>query len=107
MGRQAWQDANDPPGPIIMPGTTVKWQYTVTTDEGNVPLSSISVTDDVPGVTPVYMSGDANSNGKLDLTETWIYEASGPAKWDQYTNTGTATGKYTDTAGHSWDGHRL
>jgi hypothetical protein len=68
---------------------------------GNVPLSNVTITDNKPGVTPAYISGDTNSNNKLDLTETWIFEASGTAITGNYSNTGTASGSYTDTAGHS------
>jgi len=84
-------DANSAPGPYILVGDAVTWTYTVT-NTGNVPLGSINVTDDQPGVTPAYVSGDTNTDGLLDLTETWIYTASGTAVVGQYENTGTATG---------------
>jgi hypothetical protein len=84
----------------ILTSESIKWRYTVT-NVGNVPLSNVTVSDNKPGVTPAYVSGDANSNGKLDLTETWVYEASGTAITGSYSNIGTASGKYTDSAGHS------
>ena len=86
---------NGSDGPTIITGTTVTWRYTVT-NVGNVPLSSVTVTDSVSGVTPAFVSGDTNSNGKLDLTETWIYTATGTAIVGSYSNTGTASGSYTD-----------
>lgn len=46
---------------------------------GNVALSSVSVTDKVEGYTATsatFTGGDANSNGLLDLTETWTYSSS-------------------------------
>ena len=52
-------------------------------------------------MSPAYVSGDANSNGRIDLTETWIYEASGTAITGNYTNTGTANGSYTDSSSHA------
>ena len=52
------------------------------------------MTDNKPGVTPAYVSGDTNDDGKLDLTETWIYAASGTAVTGNYSNTGTASGKF-------------
>jgi hypothetical protein len=61
----------------------------------------VTVTDSKTGVTPAYISGDTNSNNKLDLTETWIYEASGTAITGDYSNTGTASGSYTDSDGHT------
>jgi uncharacterized repeat protein (TIGR01451 family) len=86
-------------GLTIITGSTVTWQYTVT-NVGNVPLSSITVTDNKAGVTPVYKSGDTNGDGILDLTETWIYEATGTAIVGSYSNIGTASGTYTDSEIH-------
>jgi uncharacterized repeat protein (TIGR01451 family) len=83
----------------ILTGESIKWRYTVT-NLGNYPLSNVTVTDSISGVTPAYVSGDTNSNGKLDLTETWIYEASGTAVTGTYSNTGTAYGDFTDGAGN-------
>jgi uncharacterized repeat protein (TIGR01451 family) len=68
---------------------------------GNVALSNVTVTDNKPGVSPTYISGDTNSNNKLDLTETWIFEASGIAVTGNYSNTGTASGSYTDSGSHT------
>src|SRR5262249_58760545 len=47
------------------------------------------------------VSGDTNSNNKLDTNETWIFEASGTSVSGNYSNTGTATGSVTDSAGHT------
>jgi len=77
-------------------GSPVTWTYTVT-NTGNVALAGVQVTDNRPGVTPVYQSGDANRNGQLDLAEIWIYTAAGTAYAEAYTNIGTATG--TDATG--------
>jgi uncharacterized repeat protein (TIGR01451 family) len=91
---------------ILLLGTALTWTYTVT-NTGDEPLSHIAVTDNRTGVTPTYVSGDRNTDGKLDLTETWIYEAYGTAKTSMltsygnpYTNTGKAYGDWTDQAGH-------
>ena len=49
------------------------WQMTATaTNTGTVTQTNVTVTDSKPGVTPAYVSGDTNSNGKLDLTEVRI-----------------------------------
>ena len=79
---------------LIPQGSPVSWIYTVT-NTGNVPLSNVKVTDD-KGVVPVYNSGDTNLDGKLDLTESWVYSANGTAISGSYQNIGTTTGSYTD-----------
>jgi hypothetical protein len=86
---------NGSDGPTIITGSTVTWKYTVT-NVGNVPLGSVTVTDNQSGVTPGYVSGDTNTDGIFDLTETWIYEATGTAIVGSYSNIGTAAGSFTD-----------
>ncbi len=90
---------NGADGQNILVGTELTWTYTVT-NVGNVALSDVTVTDD-QGVLPAYVSGDTNLDGKLDLTETWIYEATGTAVAGSYSNIGTASGSFIDDAGHS------
>ncbi len=86
---------NGADGQTILAGSPVTWTYTVS-NAGNVALSSINVTDD-QGVTPVYQSGDSNSNSLLDLGENWIYKATGTATVGNYSNIGTATGSFNNT----------
>src|SRR5919199_1786050 len=81
-------------GLLIPQGSAISWIYTVT-NTGNVPLSNVQVTDD-RGVVPVYQSGDTNQDGKLGLTESWVYSANGTAISGSYQNIGTAQGSYTD-----------
>jgi hypothetical protein len=81
-------------GLLIPQGSAISWIYTVT-NTGNVPLSNVQVTDD-KGVVPVYQSGDTNLDGKLGLTESWVYSANGTAVLGSYQNIGTTTGSYTD-----------
>ena len=71
-------DLPDPTAPIIPVNGFVTWNYVVT-NTGNVPLANVVVTDSFSGVTPVYLSGDSNGNGKLDVTEIWVYQAMGVA----------------------------
>lgn len=68
----------------------------------------MTVTDDHTGVTPTsllngdgFNVGDTNEDGKLDTNETWIYTAAGVAIDGAYTNKGTASGSFTDSAGHT------
>ncbi len=87
------EDADLPTGPSIAVGSAVTWTYLVT-NPGDVALSHIIVTDSQVGVVPAYVSGDANSNGLLDVDETWTYQATGTAAAGQYVNVGTVTGRY-------------
>ena len=84
-------------GLTILSGESISWQYSVT-NTGNVALSGITVNDDQVGVSPTYLSGDVNANNLLDLTETWIYTATGIAVTGNYSNTGTVNGSFTDSA---------
>jgi hypothetical protein len=84
------QDADEPPGVQVGQEDTVTWTYAVTT--GGHPTGDITVVDDDVAVTPVYVSGDTNENGILELGETWIYEATGTADQAQYANTATVDG---------------
>jgi uncharacterized repeat protein (TIGR01451 family) len=85
-------DVTGAPGPTIAVGDPVTWKYVVT-NTGNVALSTVTVTDNIAGVSPVYVSGDTDTDNYLDLTETWIFTASGTATAGQYNNTGKAEGK--------------
>ena len=46
-------------------------------------------------------ANDWNNDGKLDTTETWVFTKAGTVGESAYTNTGTASGNYTDGGGHS------
>jgi hypothetical protein len=92
-------DGSEGDNVFVLTGALVTWKYYVT-NTGSVPLSNVAVVDSVGGVTPAYLSGDTNSNGKLDLTETWVFTATGTnntpiGTW--YNNTGSVTGTYTDS----------
>ncbi|WGR92980.1 hypothetical protein MTX26_24065 [Bradyrhizobium sp. ISRA443] len=91
----------------IIAGENIIWEYKVT-NPGDVALSNVTVTDDHTGVTPTsllngdgFNVGDTNEDGKLDTNETWIYTAAGVAIDGAYTNKGTASGSFTDSAGHT------
>jgi uncharacterized repeat protein (TIGR01451 family) len=83
-------DNNTAPGPLVPIGSTVTFTYVVT-NNGNVPLSAVTVTDD-RGLVPAFQGGDTDNDGLLDTTETWTYTASALATPGQYTNLGTAAG---------------
>jgi hypothetical protein len=75
--------------PIISQSCPVNWTYKVTND-GNLPLSNLAVTDNM-GVIPIRRSGDIDNDNILDLTETWFYSVSGLAINGNYANTATVT----------------
>jgi uncharacterized repeat protein (TIGR01451 family) len=84
-------DADEPPGVEIGAGEPVTWTYVVA-PTGQVTIANVVVTDSVAGVTPVYVSGDANGDNILDPDEQWIFQATGTAIEGQYANVGRATG---------------
>jgi uncharacterized repeat protein (TIGR01451 family) len=78
------QLANDPNGsdvPEIKPGDPVTWTYVVTnTGQVSIPLANVSITDDQPGVTPVFdHEQTGNANTIFDPGEVWVYVAHGVA----------------------------
>lgn len=83
-------DADAPPGPILAGGAPVTWTYTIT-NTGDLTLTDVIVTDSVPGVTPVYVSGD-DGDGQLAPDERWLYQAQGVATAGQYVNVGMVRG---------------
>ena len=79
-------------------GDSIIYIYTVT-NTGNVPLSSVAVTDPDVDRGPAYVSGD-DGDGILQTTETWIYRAAYVVPYffaGPVTNTGTASGWYETT----------
>ncbi len=66
----------DDGGDCTQPGEMIDYTFTLT-NEGNVLLSSIEVNDPLLGG-PIAGpdSGDINSDGKLDIGESWIYTGS-------------------------------
>lgn len=80
------------PTPLALPGGAgpVTYNYTVWNEGGMVVLKNISVADDKCSPV-VYVSGDLNSNGKLDVAEQWKYSCSTTLS-QTTTNTAIVTG---------------
>ena len=79
-------DADLPPGPYVLAGGAVSWEYTVT-NIGNSQLTDIVVTD-LKGVT-VTCPADT-----LAPTASMVCTAAGVAEEDQYTNHAIVVGTY-------------
>jgi len=88
-------DADTGDGPLIAGGGNAAFEYLVNTT-GNTSLGAVVVTDDngTPGNTtddfnPVFVDGDTDGDGLLDVNETWRYQASAVAVEGAYVNLGT------------------
>ena len=84
-------------------GDTITYTYTVD-NPGDVPLSSVSVTDNRIGVVP-YQSGDTDNDGRLDTDETWIFAANYTVTTDDnltLVNTAAASGAYLSQRVTDW-----
>ena len=91
--------------PTTLPagGGSVTYTYVVT-NTGDVPLVDVVVTDDkCAPVTGPAAGGDANSDGKLDLTETWTYSCT-TTLTATTTNIGTVNADWIDCSKAEGDG---
>jgi gliding motility-associated-like protein/uncharacterized repeat protein (TIGR01451 family) len=78
---------------------TITYTFTVT-NQGNVSLSNITVTDPLlqapnPIVDIVFQGGDTDGDGKLDVAETWIYTATSYTITQDDIDTGSVTNQAT------------
>lgn len=99
------QDANTATGPLLAVGATATFTFVVT-NTGNTALGTVVVRDDngttgntADDFNATLQSGDANSNGRLETTETWTYQATRVVTAGQYTNIATVTGNPVDSTG--------
>lgn len=73
---------------VVKAGDLIK--YTVTAENtGAVAINSFIVTD--PMINLMYDNGDLNTDGKLDLTETWIYSGIYKVSQEDIDNNGNGT----------------
>ena len=100
-GGTVFVDADSPTGPTLVssgPAPEFKYEVSLGTGLGSVPLSSVTVTDSVLGAIAFGGVGD-DGDLILEAGETWIYTATGTWAAGQQTNTGTASGSFTDFEG--------
>ena len=86
-------DADTPgSGPVIPVGGQAVFTYIVK-NTGSVELSNVSVVDDRIA-TLTFVGGDTDSDGRLDVTETWTSKATETVlSGGSFVNIGTATGR--------------
>jgi uncharacterized repeat protein (TIGR01451 family) len=83
------------PTSLPVGGGIVTYTYLVT-NVGNAPLSNVDVSDD-KCASVSYVSGDTNSNSRLDLTETWKFTCSSTLTATT-TNHARATGSFNGSS---------
>ena len=88
--------AKTPATQTIVTGGTANFTLTVT-NPGDVPLNTIVVTDPTCTTGPTYVSGDTNSDGILQTTETWTYSCSVTGQTSNFSNTADVSGMYAVT----------
>ncbi len=97
------QDADFTTGPLLTAGGTTTFTYVVT-NTGNIAVGSISVVDNngtpanaADDFNATYQSGDINSNGLLELAETWTYTANRAVIIGQFSNISRVNGSVSAT----------
>ena len=104
-----WVDADSPTGPTLLATSGINPQFKfVVVNTGNVALSNVTLSDsvfDLNGAaagTAIAVGSLAVGDGVAGGTDTYEFIYTG-ATWQlgQHSNTATASGTYTDDAGHS------
>jgi large repetitive protein len=78
-------------------GSAIVWEYTIT-NQGNVSLSNIALSDQLTGAvsTANIISRSFNDDNVLNVGETWVYRVNGTAIEGNYCSDGVVTGAYKD-----------
>ena len=105
------QDADDPTGPLVRVGDEVRWTYVVT-NTGNVPLTDVTVTDDMEDASGIDCdeTGSNVVEGPLQPGDSFTCIATGVAVEGQYRNVGTVVGtgpETTDVDGETVEGEEV
>ena len=86
-----------PESQAVLKGGTATFFLDVT-NTGDANLSKISVSDVLCSATPTLVSGDNNTDGKLNSGETWTYSCSRANVVEDFTNLATVT--FADETGN-------
>jgi hypothetical protein len=94
------EDADEPTGPLVAVGGAVEWTYVVT-NTGNVPLTNVTVTDDLVAAEDIDCDGTGSNviPGPLAPEASFTCVATGTAVAGQYANLGSVTGVSPDLTG--------
>jgi uncharacterized repeat protein (TIGR01451 family) len=78
-------------------GSAIAWEYTIT-NQGNVSLSNIALSDQLTGTVSNanIISRSLNDDNVLNVGETWVYRVNGTAVAGNYCSDGVVTGAYKD-----------
>ena len=92
------RDADEATGPNITVGGEVRWTYAVT-NTGNVPVTNVTVTDDLVAAADIDCDGTGGNvvAGPLAPDDSFTCVATGTATAGQYENTGTVAGTGPET----------
>ena len=90
---------------ITAAGQVVPYSFVVT-NVGNMTLTGITVTDPNCNAAPVYVSGDLNTDSKLQLTESWTYTCSHTVSQAEIDLGGNLSNTVTADSSGIGSGHR-
>ena len=83
-------------GPSLPIGSTVTFTYLISDRSSGVTFTGISIADG--GLVARRIGGDLNGNGRLDTSETWIYQATATVVAGPQCSTATASAPASDVS---------
>lgn len=91
-------DANAVPGPHVVVGDAITWEYEVT-NTGNTPLADLQIADDRVPASAIDCGGGTNVVPSLDVGASVVCTARSIAVAGQYANVGSVTATPVDDTG--------
>ncbi len=83
----------------------INYSITVQNTPENVTIDQVTVSDNNADASPAYASGDVNSNGVMEVGETWTYTAYHTVDQSDL-NTGSVINR-AEVTGQDPDGHSV